>query len=154
MVVQRHERRRFISRFWRLWCEGFAPHTANSRLPILRCVPLHHWKRDRDHLCRDVETCDIIHHDEPVCMTWGGFTACIVVCGVQASHTLSLRCVVRRLRTTHRELSPSDSTGCAFAPRGKRPRLVRDEESCVITYHNESPWWTHGGVEIFPTLSC
>ena len=28
-VVQRRVPQRFTSRFWSLWCEGFAPHTAN-----------------------------------------------------------------------------------------------------------------------------
>ena len=32
----------FTLRFCRLWCEGFAPHPASYRIPIPRCVPLHH----------------------------------------------------------------------------------------------------------------
>ena len=54
-----------------LWYEGFAAHIANSRLPISRCVPLHRRKRDRGQLCRDEESCIIIHHDESSCMTHG-----------------------------------------------------------------------------------
>jgi|AACY02.9.fsa_nt_gi hypothetical protein len=50
---------RFTSRFWNLWCEGFAPHTANARLPIPRCAPLHHGRRDRGQLGRDEESCVI-----------------------------------------------------------------------------------------------
>ncbi len=41
-----------------------------------------------------------------------------------ALHLESLRRVVRRLRTTHRKFSPSDSRVCAFAPPEKRPRSV------------------------------
>ena len=40
-VVQRHVLRRFTLRFCSLWCEGFAPHTANPRFAIWQCVPLH-----------------------------------------------------------------------------------------------------------------
>ena len=71
-MVQRHEQRCFTLRFCSLWCEGFAPHIASSRLPILRCVPLHHWRRDRGQLGRGEESCLIIHHDESSCMTHGG----------------------------------------------------------------------------------
>ena len=71
-VVQRHARRRFTLRFCSLWCEGFAPHIASSRRPIPRCVPLHHWRRDRSQLGHDEESCVIIHHDESSCMTRGG----------------------------------------------------------------------------------
>ena len=39
-------------------------------------------------------------------------------------HPEILQSVVRRLRTTHRKLSPSDSAVCAFAPLEKRPRSV------------------------------
>ena len=69
--VQRHVLRRFTLRFCSLWCEGFAPHTANSRFPIPRCVPLHHGRRDRGQLCHDEESCIIIHHNESSCMTHG-----------------------------------------------------------------------------------
>ena len=66
--MQRHALRRFTLRFCSLWCEGFAPHIASSRLPILRCVPLHHWRRDRGQLGRGEESCVIIHDESP-CMT-------------------------------------------------------------------------------------
>ena len=39
-------------------------------------------------------------------------------------HADILQSVVLRLRTTHRKLSLSDSTACAFAPPQKRPRSV------------------------------
>ena len=65
-------RRRFTSRFWSLWCEGFATHTAKSRFPIPRCVPLQLWRRDRGQLGRAEESCVIIYHDESSCMTHGG----------------------------------------------------------------------------------
>ena len=71
-VVQRHVLRRFTLIFCSLWCEGFAPHTASSRFPISRCVPLHHWRRNRGKLGHDEESCIIISHDESPCMTHGG----------------------------------------------------------------------------------
>ena len=118
-----------------LWCEGFAPHTANSHLLVPRFVPLHHWRKDRGELCRGEESCVIISHDESSCMTHGE----VILAVLPSFHGLSfggakartgafhfeiLQSVVRRLRTTHRKLSPSDSTVCAFAPREKRPRSV------------------------------
>ena len=67
-----------------------------------------------------------------------------------AFHPEILQFVVRRLRTTHRKFSLSDSTVCAFAPLEKRPRSVvpRDGESCIIVHHDESPCMTHGGAEM------
>ena len=38
--------------------------------------------------------------------------------------------------------------------RRDRSQLGRDEESCVITYHDESSCMTHGGVDVICTLSC
>ena len=75
----------------------------------------------------------------------GGVEACIAALHLEVLHP-----VVRRLRTTHRKLSLSDSTVCAFAPLEKRPRSVvpRDGESCIIVHHDESPCMTHGGAEM------
>ena len=36
------------SEFCMLWCEGFAPQPGKARSKIHLCVPLYHWKRDRD----------------------------------------------------------------------------------------------------------
>ena len=144
-MVQRHERRCFTLRFCSLWCEGFAPHTASSRFPIPRCVPLHHWRRDRDQFCRDEESCVIIHHDESACMKRGEAAMLVLrlaesVCVIP---WVVVRCckstyggarrrdsLVRRLRTTSCKRSLSDFPVCAFAPPQKRPH----EESCVIKY--------------------
>ena len=60
-------------------------------------------------------------------------------------HSEILQAVVRRLRTTPRKLSHSDSTVCAFAPRRRdRGQLGRGEESCIIIHHDESSCMTHG----------
>ena len=77
-MVQRHERRCFTLRFCRLWCKGFAPHTASSCLPIPRYVPLHHRRRDRGQLGHDEESCVIISHDESPCMTHGGIVLLVL----------------------------------------------------------------------------
>ena len=138
MVVQRHVRWRFTSRFWSLWCEGFAPHTANSRFPIPRCVPLHHW-RNRGPLCRDEESSISTRHDELPCMTHGGIvlfvlrlveSVCVIAwplvrwCKGTYGGASCWDSVVRRLRTTYCKLSPSDFLVCAFAPPQKRPQSV------------------------------
>ena len=77
-MVQRHKRRCFTLMFWSLWCEGFAPHTASSRLPIPQCVPLHHGRRDRGPLCRDEESSTSTRHDELPCMTHGGIVLLVL----------------------------------------------------------------------------
>ena len=136
-MVQRHERRCVTLRFCRLWFEGFAPHTASSRLPIPRCVSLHHGRRDQGQLCRVTGRLALAyimmnHH------AWRVVKSKLLQCTLlkkrpafhgakartAALHFEILEVVVRRLRTTHRKLSPSDSTVCAFAPLEKRPRSV------------------------------
>ena len=77
-VVQRHVLRRSTSRVCDVWCEGFAPHIASSRLPILRFVPLHHGRRDRGPLCRDEESSTSTRHDELPCMTHGGIVLLVL----------------------------------------------------------------------------
>ena len=52
-------------------------------------------------------------------LSFGGAKASIA-----AFHPDILQLVVRRLRATHRKLSLSDSTVCAFAPLEKRSRSV------------------------------
>ena len=94
-------------------------------------------------------------HDESSCMTWWGCDPCIAMCGVQASHTwvCGVGCEGFAPHTANSRLP---IPRCVSLHHGGRYRgqLVRDEESCVITYHNESPCVTHGGVEISCTLSC
>ena len=70
-VVQRHVLRRSTLRVCDVWCEGFAPHIASYCFPIPRCVPLHHRRRDRGQLGRGEESCIMIRHDEPSCITHG-----------------------------------------------------------------------------------
>ena len=164
-MVQRHERRRFTLRVCILWCEGSEPHTASSRFPIPRCVFLHHWRRDRDQFCRNEESCVIIHHDESSWMThneavmfvlrladsvrvipwplvwWckgtygGASLRDFGVCGAKASHHTprhtSPRLPIPRCVPLHHR-------------RSDRDQLGRDEESCVIKYHNASSCMTHG----------
>ena len=40
-VVQRHAPWIWLARACSLWCEAFAPHTANSQRETRACVPLH-----------------------------------------------------------------------------------------------------------------
>ena len=40
-VVQRHAPWIWVARACSLWCEAFAPHTANSQRETRACVPLH-----------------------------------------------------------------------------------------------------------------
>ena len=64
-------------------------------------------------------------------------------------HSEILQAVVRRLRTTPRKLSHSDSTVCAFAPRRRdRGQLGRGEESCIIIHHDKWSSITPGKVNM------
>ena len=61
------------------------PRHTSPRLPIPRCVPLHHRRRDRDQLGRDEESCVITYHNESSCMTRGGVDMLVLCPGENAS---------------------------------------------------------------------
>ena len=122
--------------FCSLWCEGFAPHTASSRFAILRCVPLHHGRRDRGPLCRDEESSTSTRHDELPCMTHGGIV--LLVLRLVESVCVIAWPLVRWCKGTYggaplRDFGVCGAKASHHTPRHTSPRLPIPR--CVPLHH-------------------
>ena len=146
-MVQRHEQRCFHSEILQAVVRRLRTtprKLSHSDSTVCAFAPR---RRDRGQLGRGEESCIIIHHDKwlsitpgkvnmlvlhppenasdiPWCKDTNGGVSPWDSAGCGAFHPEILQAVVQRLRTTHRQLLPSDSTVCAFAPPEKRPRSV------------------------------
>ena len=70
-VVQRHAPWIWLARACSLWCEAFAPHTANSQRETRACVPLHqlNWYAV---LCCDAFACGWVWLGAGIGWVWVG----------------------------------------------------------------------------------
>ena len=100
----------FYSEIDGLWCEAFAPQLPNARLPLSRCVPLHH-QRGRGGGRRRKRK-----EEEKGCGLSGRYSEA----RAEVFYVMILRSVVRSLRTTAPKCSPPSFTLCAFVPLFRR----------------------------------
>ena len=121
-----------------LWCEGFAPLLTSSRFTIPPCVPLHHQRRDRGQLCRDEESCIIIHHNESSCMTYGEFVM-LVFCFAESVCIIPWP-LVWWYKGTHGGASLPDFAACCAKVSHHTPqaRTFRRYGVCLCTTAEET----------------